>query len=580
MQFLRNNWKIVLAAFFVVLIMAGIRGYQMYELKKMEISYTEFVQMLEHHQVKKVTIRNFSRVSGEASSGGKFVTNISPDDQAVVDKMLENRVDVTHKVVKSWQSLFGILVNVVFLLVFVAYIYYARNIGKMKNAQFKGTQEDVLTFADVAGCTEAKQELQEVVDFLKSPEKFNRVGAKIPKGVLLSGPPGTGKTLLAKAVAGEAKVPFYCLSGSDFVEVFAGVGAARFRSLFKEAKENAPCIIFIDEIDSIGLRRGESLGGADTEREQALNQLLVGMDGFEANIGVIVLAGTNRPDVLDPALLRSGRFDRKIIMEKPDLKSRQAILAIHAKEKPVADDIDWQLIARRTAGFTGADLANLLNEAAIIAGRKGQDKIFLNDIEDCIDKVAIGVARTSCLISEAEKKIIAYHEGGHALIAKLLGKKVERISVIPRGQALGYVLQNDDEEKKLLCKDELLDQMAICLAGRAAESLVFGQEKISNGASNDIQVANNLARQAVCHYGMSRDLQEFYLDYDFKNRQSEHFLKLADEAVCTLLQDCRSRADDLLANNFAKLEKLVSVLLEKETLTEQDLDELGIFKED
>ncbi len=460
--------------------------------------------------------------------------------------------------------------------------------GKSK-AKLHAEGKTKVTFNDVAGCDEAKEELKEVVDFLKDPKKFQNIGAKIPKGVLLVGPPGTGKTLLAKAVAGEAGVPFFSISGSDFVEMFVGVGASRVRDLFDQAKKNAPCIIFIDEIDAVGRLRGAGLGGGHDEREQTLNQLLVEMDGFEENEGIIVIAATNRPDILDPALLRPGRFDRQVIVSAPDVKGREEILKIHSRKVPLASDISLAKIARGTPGFTGADLANLINEAALLAARKNKKRVTQIELEEAKDKVLMGPERRSFLITEQEKEVIAYHEAGHALLGSLLpySEPVHKVTIIPRGRALGVTQQLPEGDKHIHPKKYWLDRICVLMGGYLAEGIVFGDT--STGAANDIQVASNIARRMVCEWGMSEKLgtvsyiqenQNVFLARDISHPKnfSEQTAALIDEEVKRIIDEQLERGRQLLKTHRDKLEKIAKSLLEKETITGEELN--GIIGEE
>ena len=453
--------------------------------------------------------------------------------------------------------------------------------GKSK-AKELDEESPKITFNDVAGAEEAKEELEEIKEFLKSPEKFNKLGAKIPKGVLLVGPPGTGKTLLAKAVAGESKVPFFSISGSDFVEMFVGVGASRVRDLFKKAKDSSPAIIFIDEIDAVGRMRGAGLGGGHDEREQTLNQLLVEMDGFEANQGVILMAATNRPDVLDPALLRPGRFDRQIIVDRPDLKGRTQILKVHSKEKPIAKNVYLETIAKQTPGFTGADLANLLNEAALLAARKSKKTISKVDIENSIDRVLAGPEKKSQILTKEEKLIIAYHETGHALVGWALpnADPIHKVTIIPRGRALGYTQALPDSEKYLTSKAELKDRLAMLMGGRVAEELIFADP--TTGASNDIEKATEIARRMVMEFGMSEKLgpmlygkgtNEVFLGRDYGRQQdySDEVASSIDEEVKSLLSDAHIVAGKILAKFKKQMEEMVKVLMEKETIDREEV---------
>jgi cell division protease FtsH len=460
----------------------------------------------------------------------------------------------------------------------------ALSFGKSRARLMSDSQEKV-TFEDVAGIEEAKEELEEIVEFLRDPKKFTRLGGRIPKGVLLVGSPGTGKTLLARAIAGEAGVPFFSISGSDFVEMFVGVGASRVRDLFVQGKKNAPCIIFIDEIDAVGRHRGAGLGGGHDEREQTLNQLLVEMDGFESNEGVILISATNRPDVLDPALLRPGRFDRQVVVPVPDLKGREGILKVHLKKKVVADDLDMTVLARGTPGFTGADIENMVNEAALMAARRGKDKVDMADFEDAKDKVLMGTERKSMIISDAEKKITAFHESGHTLVAKLLpdADPIHKVTIIPRGRALGLTQQLPLDEKHTYPKEYLLNNIAILMGGRAAEEIVLKSQ--TTGAGNDIERATELARKMVCDYGMSEDLgpltfgkseEQIFLGREIAQHRdySELTAQRIDEAVKGIVTGAYDKTRQLIGDNLETLHKMAGALLEKETLTSKDIDEI------
>ncbi|MFN3603361.1 MAG: ATP-dependent zinc metalloprotease FtsH [Leptonema sp. (in: bacteria)] len=460
----------------------------------------------------------------------------------------------------------------------------ALTFGKSK-AKLHVEGKTKVTFNDVAGCDEAKEELKEVVDFLKDPKKFQNIGARIPKGVLLVGPPGTGKTLLAKAIAGEAGVPFFSISGSDFVEMFVGVGASRVRDLFDQAKRNSPCIIFIDEIDAVGRLRGAGLGGGHDEREQTLNQLLVEMDGFEENEGIIVIAATNRPDILDPALLRPGRFDRQVVVSPPDVKGREEILKIHARKIPLSSDISLAKIARGTPGFTGADLANLINEAALLAARKNKKRVTQEELEEAKDKVLMGPERRSFLITDQEKEVIAYHEAGHALLGTMLpySEPVHKVTIIPRGRALGLTQQLPEGDKHIHPKKYWLDRICVLMGGYLAEKLIFNDT--STGAANDIQVATNIARKMVCEWGMSEKLgtvsyinedHNVFLAKDISHPKnySEHTAALIDQEVKQFIEDQLKRGQELLTTHKDKLEKIAKTLLEKESMTGEELKNL------
>ena len=485
-------------------------------------------------------------------------------------------------------SILPILLIIFLLLLFMGggqggrVLSFGRSRAKLQNKEMPTN-----TFVDVAGADEAVAELREIKDFLASPDKYKAIGAKIPKGVLLYGPPGTGKTLLARAVAGEAKVPFYSISGSEFVEMFVGVGASRVRDLFAQAKQNAPAIVFVDEIDAVGRQRGAGLGGGNDEREQTLNQLLVEMDGFEANGQVILIAATNRPDVLDPALLRPGRFDRQISVDRPDLKGRAAILAVHAKNKPVAKDVDLESYAKRTPGFTGADLANVLNEAALLAARQDRKAIRNSDIDEAIDRVMAGPQKVSRLMTEEERRITAYHEGGHALVAHALPHTdpVHKVTIMPRGRALGYTMVLPDEDRYAVTRNQMLDQLAYTMGGRAAEELIFHDP--TTGASNDIEKATNLARAMVTQYGMTQRLGAIKLgisdsqpflgrDYGHQRDYSESIAAVVDSEIREMIENAHQEAFDVLVANRETLDRLVEELLENETLNKEEI--ATIFK--
>ena len=460
----------------------------------------------------------------------------------------------------------------------------ALSFGKSRARLMSDTQEKV-TFEDVAGIDEAKEELQEIIEFLRDPKKFTRLGGRIPKGVLLMGAPGTGKTLLARAIAGEAGVPFFSISGSDFVEMFVGVGASRVRDLFVQGKKNAPCIIFIDEIDAVGRHRGAGLGGGHDEREQTLNQLLVEMDGFESNEGVILISATNRPDVLDPALLRPGRFDRQVVVPIPDIKGREGILKVHVRKTILADDVEVMTLARGTPGFTGADLENMVNESALMAARRGKDRVEMVDFEDAKDKVMMGPERRSMIINDKEKRITAYHEAGHALVARLLPDTdpIHKVTIIPRGRALGLTQQLPIDEKHTYPKDYLMNNICILMGGRAAEELVLKNK--TTGAGNDIERASDLARKMVCDYGMSDNLgpltfgkkeEQIFLGREISQHRdySEHTAQKIDEEVRSIITDSYDKTTQLIEDNMDTLERMAEALLERETLNKEDIDKI------
>ncbi len=559
-----------------------------------EFSYSQFLNEVEKNNVNSVTISG-NTVTGVLNDNQKFSTYL-PDDPELMAILRNKNINVEAKPpveLSWWMRILSSLLPMV--LIIGIWIFMMRQMqgggnkvmsfGKSQ-AKLQGKENPKVTFADVAGIDEAKEELQEVIDFLRNPAKFNQLGAKIPKGVLLYGPPGSGKTLLARAVAGEAGVAFFSISGSDFVEMFVGVGASRVRDLFKQAKSNRPCIIFMDEIDAVGRHRGAGLGGGHDEREQTLNQLLVEMDGFDQNTGVILIAATNRPDILDPALLRPGRFDRRIVVDRPDLIGREQILIVHAKGKPLAKEVDLKVLARRTPGFVGSDLANLVNEAALLASRKGKKLIDMEDFEASIDRVIAGPEKKSRIMNEKEKEIVAYHESGHALVAKLLPNcdPVHKVSIIPRGSAaLGYTLQLPTEDRYLVSKSELMERLSVLLAGRVAEELTF--KDITTGAQNDLERATKIARQMVTEFGMSETLgpmtlgrkeQQVFLGRDIaENRNySEEVAFQIDKEVEKIIESAYNRAKELLVKNKSKLKKIAKNLLEKETLEGAELDNL------
>jgi cell division protease FtsH len=554
-------------------------------------SYSDFLSMVEDESIIQVTIQG-DNISG-MSTQGMFKT-FAPKDPELIKLLRSKGVKITAKPEddSSWFQVF--LSWVPMLLLIGVWIFFMRQMqvgggkalsfGKSRARLMSDSQEKV-TFEDVAGIEEAKEELEEIIDFLRDPKKFTRLGGRIPKGVLLVGSPGTGKTLLARAISGEADVPFFSISGSDFVEMFVGVGASRVRDLFAQGLKNAPCIIFIDEIDAVGRHRGAGLGGGHDEREQTLNQLLVEMDGFESNEGVILIAATNRPDVLDPALLRPGRFDRQVVVPIPDLKGREGILKVHLKPRIVADNVDVSVLARGTPGFTGADLENMANEAALLAARRGKDKVEMAEFEDAKDKVLMGTERRSMIISDEEKKITAYHESGHTLVAKLLPNSdpIHKVTIIPRGRALGLTQQLPMDEKHTHPKDYLLDNIAILMGGRAAEEIVLNTQ--TTGAGNDIERASDLARRMVCDYGMSDDLgplsfgkadEQIFLGREIAQHRdySESTAEKIDGEVKNIVTSSYDKTMHLLKSNLDTLHAMANALLEKETLNGEDIDEI------
>ena len=556
----------------------------------LEPSYSDFMKNVETSRVESVTIRG-SLVTGRLKDGSEFRTHIvdSPD----LIKLLRDkgvRISVKPPDQNPWYMSLLISWFPVVLLIGV-WIFFMRQMqgggakalsfGKAR-ARLVSEKHNKITFADVAGVEEAKQELREIIEFLKDPQRFQKLGGKIPKGVLLVGPPGTGKTLLAKAIAGEANVPFFSISGSDFVEMFVGVGASRVRDLFEQGKKHAPCIIFMDEIDAVGRHRGAGLGGGHDEREQTLNQLLVEMDGFETNEGVILIAATNRPDVLDPALLRPGRFDRQVVVSRPDVKGREEILRVHARRIPLAPGVELKVLARGTPGFSGADLANLVNEAALLAARPGKKLVEMIDFENAKDKVLMGVERRSMIISEEEKRTIAYHEAGHALVAQMLpgADPVHKVTIIPRGRALVLTQQLPTDDKYNYSKDYLLSRITILLGGRAAEEMVLNQQ--TTGAGDDLEKATEMARKMVCEWGMSEKLgpltfgkreEPIFLGREFARHQdySEETAVLIDAEVKQIVLDCASRARHILEEKIGKLHGVARALLEHESLNGEEI---------
>lgn len=561
--------------------------------KPADISYTSFMQHVQQDEIKQVTIVD-NVISGKLKDGKEFST-VAPNDSKLVEKLEAKKVDIKAELPPQPPWWMSILSSILPMLIIVGLWFMLMNQGgagggKVMNfgksrARRYDEEKLKITFKDVAGAEEAKQELEEVVEFLKHPQKYNDLGAKIPKGVLLYGPPGTGKTLLAKAVAGEAGVPFFSISGSDFVEMFVGVGASRVRDLFDQAKKSAPCIVFIDEIDAVGRQRGAGLGGGHDEREQTLNQLLVEMDGFSANESIIMIAATNRPDILDPALLRPGRFDRQIVVDRPDIKGRTEILKVHVKGKPMGPDVNLDVIAQRTPGFTGADLSNLVNEAALLTARKDKKAINMSEMEEAAERVIMGPERKSRVISDKEKRLTAYHEGGHTIVGMLLEHTdpVHKVTIIPRGRAGGYTLSLPKEDKYYATRSEMLDELKVLLGGRVAEALVL--KEISSGASNDLQRATQLARQMICEYGMSENIgpvtfghrqDQVFLGRDIARDKdySEEVAAEIDKEVRSFMEDAYAATEKLLSDNIDKLHVIAKALMEKETLEEEEINQL------
>ena len=561
-----------------------------------KLGYSEFLDRVDQKQVKKVTIVNqTNRLQGEFADGKKFIVD-APADPDLVKTLRERNINFSAENPGIKENITQFLAMIIVPVLLIVAIWFlimrqaqaggsqAMSFGRSRAKMASGNMPQV-TFEDVAGVDEAVGELREIVEFLKDPKRFQTMGAKIPKGVLLLGPPGSGKTLLARAIAGEAKVPFFHMSGSDFVEMFVGVGASRVRDLFEQAKKSAPCLVFVDEIDAVGRQRGAGLGGGHDEREQTLNQLLVEMDGFDANLGVILLAATNRPDVLDPALLRPGRFDRRVVVDQPDFKGRRAILDVHARGKPLDPSVDLDVIARRTPGFTGADLENVLNEAALLAARDSSTSISLHHIEESIDRNIAGPERRSRLLSERDKKVTAYHEAGHALAARLIPDTdpVHKISILPRGMALGYTLQLPSEDKYTMPRSELLNEICVLLGGRVAEKIIF--DDITTGASNDIERSTKIARRMVTRYGMSAELgpltfgrqtEAVFLGRDLGHERdySEEIASKIDQEVHDIISNCFERVEKLLLDNKERLELVAEQLIVREFLEGSRLETL------
>jgi cell division protease FtsH len=586
-------------------------AYRMYQgnfmtTPRVEISYTRFIQEVESGNIAKLQIIEnvvtgelkrpaTLRVNGHDPQFRGFKTNILGDGADLPDRVWKTNPGIEVEVRNAgfnWVSF--LFTSLPFLLLLPLWMLLIRQMQGSGSAalKFGKTKAKVLiesapkvTFKDVAGCDEAKQELQEIIEFLKEPQKFQRLGGRIPKGALLLGPPGSGKTLLAKAVAGEAGVPFFSMSGSDFVEMFVGVGASRVRDLFEQGKRNAPCIIFIDEIDAVGRHRGAGLGGGHDEREQTLNQLLVEMDGFDSNEGVIMIAATNRPDVLDPALMRPGRFDRQIVVDWPDVRGREGIFRVHTRNIPLAEDVDLKLLARGTPGMAGADIANLVNEAALLAARRNHKKVTLRDFEDAKDKVMLGMERKSLVMTDEERKTTAYHEAGHALVAWLLpgSDPVDKVTIIPRGRALGVTSYLPSEERHARSRDDLIRVICMMMAGRAAEQLVFNH--LTTGAANDLERATALARKMVCELGMSENLgpltfgkkeEMVFLGREIATHKdySESTAVMIDQEVRRIAEDCYQQAFNLLKDNADKLHLLAGTLLEREVLDGDQMNRL------
>jgi len=589
----RNLRNVAVIAVIVILGLILLQSWFGGSRAKNEVDYTTFRAFVESDQISSIVIKD-DRGTAQTVSGGTVIVDLPSDPSLYEPLLLEHNVRIQYEPSSQNSILLSLLISVLPIILLIGvWIYIMRRTqgggamsfgqSKAKLVQPYATQ---VTFADVAGIDEVKEEVEEVVEYLKDPKRFARLGAEIPKGILLVGAPGTGKTLLAKAIAGEAHVPFFSISGSDFVEMFVGVGAARVRDMFAKAKASAPCIIFIDEIDAVGRKRGAGLGGGHDEREQTLNQLLAEMDGFQPNKGIIILAATNRPDVLDPALLRPGRFDRRITTPRPDLKGREEIIKLHLRNKKIGPDVDPSILARRTPGFVGADLKNLCNEAALLAARSNKDQVDMSDFEEAIDRVIAGVKRKGIVLTEEVRERIAYHESGHALLGRLLPKAdpVHRISIIPRGDgSLGFTLQLPLEDKYIVSEEELEDKLVTLFGGRAAEEIVFNE--LTTGAYDDLKKATQLAKRMVVEYGMSDKLGPISLAREHVNvflgeeivksdEHSEELSSLVDSEIRSLITRTYEKAKQLLSEHRSVLDRLAHALLEKEVLAGKELDEL------
>jgi len=590
---LRNLALWILIALLLVLLFNLFQGSSQHSSSP-PLSYSQFRQEITEGDVKKATIQG-DQVHGELGNGNQFTTTIPTSDPSIWSLLNDHHVNYSvSQADDGMPPLLGVLLNWFPMLLLIAvWVFFLRQMqsgggkamgfGKSR-AKLLTERQGRVTFEDVAGVDEAKDDLKEIVDFLKDPQKFQRLGGRIPKGVLLVGPPGTGKTLLARAIAGEANVPFFTISGSDFVEMFVGVGASRVRDMFEQAKKNAPCIVFIDEIDAVGRHRGAGLGGGNDEREQTLNQLLVEMDGFESTEGVILIAATNRPDVLDPALLRPGRFDRHVVVPNPDLGGREKILRVHMRKIPLAPDVDPRTIARGTPGFSGADLANLVNEAALLAARRGKRVVTMSELEEAKDKVLMGAERRSMAMTEEEKKLTAYHEGGHALVALNVkgSDPIHKATIIPRGRALGMVMRLPERDQLSVTREKMLADLCVAFGGRIAEELVFGHEKVTTGAISDIEQATRMARAMVTRFGMSDELgpiayaenqEEVFLGHSVSRQQniSEATAQRIDSEIRRIIDDCYKKAYQILSERMTDLNNLAHGLLEYETLSGDEI---------
>ncbi|MCD6280024.1 MAG: ATP-dependent zinc metalloprotease FtsH [Deltaproteobacteria bacterium] len=583
------------AALWVVIALIMVMLFHLFNQPAPQIkkfAFSEFIQALDKDKIKEVTIEGH-KIKGLMKDKTPFET-YAPDDPKLVERLMNKNVIISAKPTEENPWYMSVLISwIPMMLLIGVWVLFMRQMGSggakamsfgRSRAKLMTQDKMRVTFHDVAGVDEAKEELVEIIEFLKEPKRFTTLGGRIPKGVLLLGPPGTGKTLLAKAVAGEAGVPFFSMSGSDFVEMFVGVGASRVRDLFAQGKQNAPCIIFIDEIDAVGRHRGAGLGGGHDEREQTLNQLLVEMDGFESNEGVILMAATNRPDVLDPALLRPGRFDRQVVVPSPDVKGREGILRVHTRNIPLDEDVNLEILAKATPGFSGADLSNLVNEAALLAARKGKNKVSMEDLEMAKDKVLMGVERKSMVISETEKRCTAYHEAGHTLVAKKLpnADPVYKVSIIPRGRAMGITQQLPIDDRHTYTKDYLLDTITVLMGGRVAEEEAIGT--LTTGAGNDIERATDMARHMVTEWGMSelgplnfgKVEEEMFLGREISKRVdfSEETSRKIDEEVRKIIISCYKKAKDIILNNINALHKIAGLLLEKEVIDGSEIEEI------
>jgi cell division protease FtsH len=588
--------NIILWVVIAIVLISVFNNFSPPQIASQQVSYSEFIQWVKRGDVREVVIDGRA-IQGSTQSGEKFTT-YSPGDPGLVGDLLDNRVVIQARPQEQQSVLMQIFISwFPMLLLIGVWIFFMRQMqgggsgrGAMSfgrsRARMLGEDQVKITFADVAGVEEAKEEVAELVEFLRDPSKFQKLGGKIPRGVLMVGPPGTGKTLLAKAIAGEAKVPFFTISGSDFVEMFVGVGAARVRDMFEQAKKHAPCIIFIDEIDAVGRHRGAGLGGGHDEREQTLNQLLVEMDGFEGNEGIIVIAATNRPDVLDPALLRPGRFDRQVVVPLPDIRGREQILKVHMRKVPLGDDVDPAIIARGTPGFSGADLANLVNEAALFAARANQRVVQMLHFEKAKDKVMMGAERRSMVMSEDEKRLTAYHESGHAIVGRLVPSHdpVHKVTIIPRGRALGLTMFLPEEDRYSYSKQRLESQLSSMFGGRVAEELIFGPDAVTTGASNDIKRATEIARSMVTKWGLSslgplaygEEEGEVFLGHSVTQHKniSDETAHAIDLEVRAIIDRNYKRAVDLLTENIDKLHMMADALMKYETIDAQQIDDI------